>query len=292
MRRITVSVILLSTAVTVMLAMVIIPARCGTKKGQGMKEQSVTILQKSLTNPVITVICDNNPYTEGLETAWGFSCLITGTEKTILFDTGPDGRLLLDNMAKLAVEPDSIDTVVLSHIHGDHTGGLHGFLERNSDVTIYLPKSFPKSFKRGAEAKGAQIVEIEPPLKICENVYSAGQLGRLIKEQSLILQTEKGLIVITGCAHPGIVKVIDAARQLLKKDVFLVMGGFHLEWASLGKIEKIISAFKELNVRYAGPCHCSGDKARILFEKHFGPEYEYINIGSGKVIDIADLRSR
>jgi len=290
MRRITVSVILLSTAVSVVLAMVIIPVRCGTKKGQGMKEQSESILQGGLTSPVITIICDNNPYTEGLETAWGFSCLISGTEKTILFDTGPNGRLLLDNMAKLAVEPESIDTVFLSHIHGDHTGGLHGFLERNSDVTVYLPKSFPKRFKREVEGTGAQIVEAEQPLKICENVYSTGRLGRLIKEQSLIVQTEKGLIVITGCAHPGIVKIIDAARQLLKEDVFLVMGGFHLEWASSRKIEKIISAFKRLNVRYVGPCHCSGDKARTLFEKHFGPEYKYINIGAGKVINTADLQ--
>jgi len=290
MHRITVSVILLSTAVTVVLAMVIIPAKCGKKKGQGMKEQNESILQGGLTSPVITIICDNNPYKEGLETAWGFSCLITGTEKTILFDTGPDGRLLLDNMAKLTVEPDSIDTVFLSHIHGDHTGGLHGFLERNSDVTVYLPKSFPKSFKRGAEAKGAQIVEIEQPLKICENVYSTGQLGRLIKEQSLIVQTEKGLIVITGCAHPGIVKIINAARELLKKNIFLVMGGFHLEWMGTGKIEKIISAFKKLNVRYVGPCHCSGDKARGLFEKHFGPKYKYMNIGAGKVINTADLQ--
>jgi len=255
-----------------------------------MKEQNESILQGGLPSPVITVLCDNNQYKEVLETAWGFSCLITGTEQTILFDTGPDGRLLLDNMAKLAVEPESIDTVFLSHIHGDHTGGLHGFLERNSDVTIYLPKSFPKSFKSGAEAKGAQIIEIEQPLKVCENVYSTGQLGKLIKEQSLIMRTEKGLIVITGCAHPGIVKIIDAAMELLKQDVFLVMGGFHLEWMGKGKIEKIISAFKELNVRYVGPCHCSGDKARALFERHFGPEYKYINIGAGKVINTADLK--
>ena len=255
-----------------------------------MKEQNAPVSQEEITNPVITIICDNNPYTEGLETAWGFSCLITGTEKTILFDTGPDGRLLLDNMAKLAVEPKSIDTVILSHIHADHTGGLGGFLERNSDVTVYFPKSFQKRFKRKVEDTGAQIVEAGQPLKICENVYSTGQLGRLIKEQSLIVQTEKGLIVITGCAHPGIVKIIGAARELLKKDVFLVMGGFHMEWMGKGKIEKIISAFKKLNVRYVGPCHCSGDKARSLFEKHFGPEYRYINIGSGKVINTADLQ--
>ncbi|HIJ70973.1 MAG TPA: MBL fold metallo-hydrolase [Planctomycetes bacterium] len=288
MNRFTVSIILLFTAV--LTAIVIIPAWCGKKKGQGMKEQKSSVEQEGLTNPVITIICDNNPYTEGVQTAWGFSCLITGLEKTILFDTGPDGGLLLDNMEKLAVNPQSIDTVVLSHIHADHTGGLQGFLERNSDVTVYMPVSFARSFKSRVQQTGAKIVETEKPLKIFENVYSTGQLGRLIKEQSLIVETEKGLIVITGCAHPGIVRIIESAGKLLEKDIFMAMGGFHLEWTGTGKIEKIISALKKLGVRYAGPCHCSGDKARNLFEKHFGPEYKYINIGAGKVINIEDLK--
>ena len=250
----------------------------------------------------ITIVYDNNPYKEGLETAWGFGCVITGAEKTILFDTGGDDSILLNNMEKLAIDPNGIDTVVLSHIHGDHTGGLHSFLEKNSDVTVYLPKSFPKKFKDNVASCGAKIVEAEQALKICENVYSTGQLGKLIKEQSLIIRTEAGLVVITGCAHPGIVKIVNSAKDLLKDDILLpapvapaqvtqaqvVMGGFHLEWATKGKIEKIISAFKQLAVQYAGPCHCSGDKARSLFEKHFGKNY--ISIGVGKVMTMADLR--
>jgi len=83
------------------------------------------------------------------------------------------------------------------------------------------------------------------------------------------------------------VKIINTAKDLLKDDTLLVMGGFHLEWASKGKNEKIISAFRQLGVHYVGPCHCSGDKARSLFEKHFGKNY--INIGAGKVITMADL---
>ena len=236
----------------------------------------------------ITVVYDNNPYKEGLGSAWGFSCLITGIEKTILFDTGGDGSILLDNIGKLAIELNNIDTVVLSHIHGDHTGGLGSFLEKNPNVTVYLPKSFPKRFKDKVRGHGADIVEVKQSLKICENVYSTGQPGMLIKEQSLIIRTEAGLIVITGCAHPGIVKIVDAAKELLKDDILLVMGGFHLEWATTGKIEKIISAFERLNVRYAGPCHCSGDRARAAFEKHFGENY--INIGAGKVVTMADLQ--
>jgi len=234
----------------------------------------------------ITVVYDNNPYKQGLETGWGFGCVITGAEKTILFDTGRD-HSLLNNMEKLAIEPNSIDTVVLSHIHPDHTGGLGSLLEKNPDVTVYLPKSFPKRFKDNVRSCEAKIVAVEQSLKICENVYSTGQLGKWIKEQSLIVQTDKGLIVITGCAHPGIVKIVNTAKNLLRDDIFLVMGGFHLEWATKGKIQKIISAFEKLGVRYVGPCHCTGHKARVLFEQRFGTNY--INVGAGKVITTTDL---
>jgi len=249
-----------------------------------------------VNNLTITVVYDNNPYKEGLapplggaglETAWGFACLITGAEKTILFDTGP-GHSLLNNMERLAIEPNSIDTVVLSHTHPDHSGGLGSFLEKKPNVTVYLPKYFSKEFKDSVKEYGAKVIEVEQPLKICENVYSAGQLGIFRKEQALIIRTDKGLVVIAGCAHPGIVKITNTAKNLLKEDVFFVMGGFHLEWATKAKLEKVISALKELGVRYAGPCHCSGEKARTLFEEHFGKNY--VNIGVGKVITLADLK--
>ncbi len=237
----------------------------------------------------ITVTYDNNPCEQGLETAWGFSAFITGTEKTILFDTGPPtANSLLDNMQKLAIEPENVDMVVLSHIHPDHTGGLAGFLEKNPNVTVYLPVSFPKKFKDNVRDHGARIIEVRESLQICENVYSTGRLGKWIKEQSLIIRTDKGLIIVIGCAHSGIVNIVSTAKELIKDDILLVMSGFHLEWETKGRIEKIISTFKQLGVRCVGPCHCSGHKARSLFEKHFGSNY--INTGAGKVITLADLR--
>ena len=257
----------------------------------------------------ITVTYDNNPCEQGLETDWGFAAFITGTDpqarlapvsafaestgagagRTILFDTGPaTANSLLDNMQKLAIEPANVDMVVLSHIHGDHTGGLSSFLEKNPNVTVYLPSVFPKKFKDNVRNSGAKIVEVKESLQICENVYSTGQLGKWIKEQSLIIRTDKGLVVITGCAHPGIVNVVNTAKDLIQDDIFLVMGGFHLEWAGRGKIEKIISAFKKIGVRYVGPGHCTGHKARTLFEKHFSTNY--IDVGAGKVITAVDLQ--
>jgi 7,8-dihydropterin-6-yl-methyl-4-(beta-D-ribofuranosyl)aminobenzene 5'-phosphate synthase len=235
----------------------------------------------------IKIVCDNNPHKEGLETGWGFSCLVGGPEKTILFDTGPGGSLL-GNMEKLAIEPQSIDAVVLSHIHPDHTGGLESFLEKNPEVAVYLPGSFPTRFKDEVQKNGAKVVEVEQPMKICTDVHSTGQHGRWIKEQALIIRTERGLIVISGCAHPGIVNIVTAAKDLMKDNILLVMGGFHLEWTGKGKIEKVISVFKHLQVRYVGPCHGSGDNARSMFEEYFGRNY--IKLGAGKVITMADLQ--
>jgi 7,8-dihydropterin-6-yl-methyl-4-(beta-D-ribofuranosyl)aminobenzene 5'-phosphate synthase len=295
MRRISTIVTLLLATVAAVLAANSYLNLSNQRKEQIMNEENEAT-QAGVKNLTITVVYDNNPYKEGLETAWGFSCLVVGAEKTILFDTGGDGLILLGNMEKLGIEPNSIDTVVLSHIHGDHTGGLNSFLEKNDDVTVYLPKSFPKKFKDNVTSFNSKIIEVEQPLKICENVYSGGELGKWIQEQSLIVRTDKGIIVITGCAHPGIVKIVNTAKGLLrhpalrepKDDILLVMGGFHLEWATKGKIEKIISAFKQIGVRYVGPSHCSGHKARTLFEKHFGTNY--INVGAGKVITAVDLQ--
>jgi 7,8-dihydropterin-6-yl-methyl-4-(beta-D-ribofuranosyl)aminobenzene 5'-phosphate synthase len=287
MRRISAIIVLLLPIVMAVLVAAVFLAACVQRKGRVMNEQAEGVPTPGLKKLTITVTYDNNPYEERLETAWGFAASIIGAEKTILFDTG-GGRALLDNMEKLQIDPGSIDVVVLSHIHADHTGGLSSLLEKNPNVTVYLPKSFPEKFKNKVRDYGAKVVEVKESLKICENVYSTGQLGKLTKEQSLIVRTDKGLIVITGCAHPGIVNVVDTAKNLVKDDVLLVMGGFHLEWATRGKIEKIISTFEQWHVRYVGPCHCSGEKARSLFEKHFGKNY--INIGAGKVITLADLQ--
>jgi len=195
---------------------------------------------------------------------------------------------LVTNMRELGINPKEVDLVVLSHIHGDHVGGLPGFLEKNPGVVVYLPKSFPRGFKDKVEEYGAKVVEVQGPLKICQGVYSSGELGTWIKEQSLIIHTEKGLIVITGCAHPGIVKIVDKAKDLLKNDVLLVMGGFHLGGESRGEIENIISSFRKLGVSYAGPCHCSGDTARQLFKKQYGENF--INVGVGRVVSMNDLK--
>lgn len=255
-----------------------------------MKQDNDSAQTPGLKDLTIKVLHDNYPCAEELKTAWGFSALVTGTAKTILFDTGSDGPLLLENMAKLKVEPNAIDTVVLSHVHGDHTGGLTGFLRENAHVVeVFLPASFPKRFKDTVRGYGAAVVEIESSRELCENVYTTGQMGKLVKEQALVIRTKRGLVVLTGCAHPGVTKMVDRAANSFEQDnILFVMGGFHLEWATKRKIERIITVFADHGVGYAAPTHCTGDNARESFQQRFGDRY--VEVGVGKTVTLGDLK--
>jgi len=229
--------------------------------------------------PTIAITYDNNPYDDRLRTAWGFSCLLRLPEKTILFDTGGDSSILLDNMDQLQIDPKEIDIVVLSHIHGDHVGGLGGILNQNSDVTVYLPASFPQSLKEDVKLYGAEVKEIHEPRELFDGVYTTGELNGGIKEQSLIVKTDEGLVIITGCAHPGVVNVVQKAREIAGDKVYLLLGGFHLGGTSASKIESIIDSFEQLGVERVAPCHCSGDSARRLLREHYGEGYIECGVG-------------
>ena len=219
---------------------------------QGVERYENELGNESVENISIAIVYDNNPYKEGLKTAWGFSCVIR-CGRTILFDTGGNGTILLENMEKLGINPKDVDIVVLSHIHNDHVGGLSKFLKINHNVTVYLLRSFPEEFKEEIKGYGVKVVEVQEPLKIFDGVYSTGEMGIWIKEQSLLILTKKGIIIITGCAHPGIVEIVKRAKELLRSNVLLVMGGFHLIGQSEESIREIISYFKDLNVKYVAP---------------------------------------
>jgi len=232
----------------------------------------------------LTIVYDNYSFDPELKTAWGFSCLVEGMEKTLLFDTGGDGGTLLFNLQKLGIDLSKIDIVVLSHIHGDHIGGLSSFLTYNLRVSVYLPQSFPENFKKAIREVGAEVIEVKEPLKICDNVYSTGEMGMWIKEESLIIKTARGLVVITGCAHPGIVKIVRKAKEIAEDKVYLVLGGFHLMGATRGRINRIIQKFREEKVKRVAPCHCSGDLTRKLFQEAY--KGDFILAGVGKKIKI------
>ena len=228
----------------------------------------------------LTVLFDNYTHDERLRTGWGFSCLIRGLEKTILFDTGGNGAVLLSNMRTLGVKPDDIDVIVLSHDHHDHTGGLAAFLAENPNVTVFVPISFPERFKRRVRAEGATLVPVDEPCRICEGADSTGQLGNAIREQALCISTANGLFVVTGCAHPGIVEMTEVASTLSSSGVCGIMGGFHMKGFTEKKIVEVIERLKAMGVTVAGPCHCSGDLTRKMMRQSFSGGYLPVGVGS------------
>jgi 7,8-dihydropterin-6-yl-methyl-4-(beta-D-ribofuranosyl)aminobenzene 5'-phosphate synthase len=230
-----------------------------------------------------TIVYDNNGYDPELQTAWGFACLVETGEATVLFDTGGDAPTLLGNMAKLGIDPLAIEAVVLSHIHGDHVDGLTGLLDAGARPMVYVPASFPASFKNGVSIR-TDLVEVTGPMEIGPGLHTTGQVGSGIVEQALAVETADGLVVVTGCAHPGVVEMVDRASAVLGGDVLLVMGGFHLGNATQGQIEGVIDGFRGLGVRTVAPCHCTGDRARQLMAESFASDY--VMAGVGRVITI------
>jgi len=194
----------------------------------------------------ITIVYDNEA-NAGLTSGWGFSCLIE-TEVKILFDTGDDGEKLICNLRQLNIQPKSIAAVAISHNHWDHTGGLREFLKLNNNAKVLHPKSFSK------------------PTEISPGVHSTGALGTFIKEQSLVVNTEEGNVVITGCAHPGLGKIINKAKQL--GEIYGVIGGFH-GFSKLEMLQKI---------KLIAPCHCTQYKQEI--KERYPAQFREIKAGS------------
>jgi len=225
----------------------------------------------------------NSAHNPALQTDWGFACLVETGEATVLFDTGGKGTILLDNMGELGFDPQVIDVVVLSHIHGDHTGGLRGLLDAGARPVVYVPASFSTSFKDGVRAV-TDMVEVTGPVGILPGVHTTGEVGSGIVEQALVVETGAGLVVVTGCAHPGVVEMVRQAKEAVAGEVRLVMGGFHLGDAGRARIEAIIADLRELGVQQVAPSHCTGDRARQMFAEAYGEDCTLSGVGQVFVV--------
>jgi 7,8-dihydropterin-6-yl-methyl-4-(beta-D-ribofuranosyl)aminobenzene 5'-phosphate synthase len=193
----------------------------------------------------ITIVYDNCLNGRGLKTGWGFSALVeTDHTSPILFDTGNDGTSLLYNMEQLSISPEHIGAIVISHAHGDHTGGLSEILGVNKHATIYVPASTI------ARISGRKVVSVSQPLQISSEVISVGELKNI--EQSLAVKTSKGIVVVTGCSHPGVGAILDAASSYGK--IYGIIGGLHgfRDFSRLNGLSLIC------------PCHCTQYKSEIL----------------------------
>jgi 7,8-dihydropterin-6-yl-methyl-4-(beta-D-ribofuranosyl)aminobenzene 5'-phosphate synthase len=214
---------------------------------------------------VITIIYENCKENKDLQAGWGFSALVEIGQRKILFDTGNDRDAFFSNLEKLGIHCREITDVIFSHKHGDHVAGCKEILGKmREDCRVYLPKGFPCRLV----PKNLQIQKVSDFQEIEKNVFSMVLKGGIfLHEQALILQTEKGLIIITGCAHPGITHILEAAQKRLKAPIYLVLGGFHLFRKGRHSIGKIVSKFQALGVSRVAPCHCSGEIAIRKFQE-------------------------
>lgn len=232
----------------------------------------------------IRVIYDNYVKDDGLKSGWGYSILIEGLDKDILFDVGADPGIFESNFRKMGINAEKIDFLVLSHEHGDHTEGITAFVRLKKDIPVIMPYSFTESFKKKMVGFGLEPLLVKEPVKICNDLYSSGEFPGATPEQALVLNTKQGLIVMTGCSHPGIVEMLKEIKSTFNKNIYMVFGGFHLLEKSDSEMEKIIDGMKALGVIKCGATHCTGVPQTKMIKKAFG--VNFIELGVGNTINI------
>lgn len=241
--------------------------------------------ESGIIKPVnVKVIYDNFVHTEGTTADWGYSVLIGGLDKEILFDTGTKPELFKSNFMKMGIDPAEVDIMVLSHEHGDHTGGISSFVSMKTGIPLVIPHSFTGNFMKKMSGYGLKPVLVNKASMICDHLYTSGEYDYKIAEQSLVLDTKKGLVVMTGCAHPGIIEMLEVIKKDFNKNIYMVFGGFHLMEKSQKEMDEIIAGMKSLGVVKCGATHCTGDKQIEMFRKAFGDDYFDLGVGNTIVI--------
>jgi len=231
----------------------------------------------------IRILYDNKSAGDALRPGWGFSALIEHDGKSLLFDVGADVLVFKHNVRALGVDLKATDALIVSHEHCDHIGAISVALHR--DLDVYYPASFSSQFKKeiGDERRKPLWTPhpVTDPLTIVPGVRSTGELkGRGgIVEQGLIVDGKEGTVLVTGCAHPGIVGMVKVAADIADRCPQLVLGGFHLLRKKRAEVLEIAAELKGLGVKKIGPCHCTGDRAIATFAESFSQSFIDVRTG-------------
>lgn len=230
----------------------------------------------------IKILYDNCKENKELQEGWGFSALIETDSKKILFDTGNDRNAFFFNIEKMNIDLSEVTDVVFSHKHKDHVTGCTEILEKlQENCRVFIPRGFPTKIV----PRNLQIQKVSDFQEIEKNAFTMVLKGGFfLYEQFLILRSEKGLIIITGCAHPGIIRILEAAQKKLQAPIYLVLGGFHLFRKNCSIIEEIVDTFQALHVAKAAPCHCSGEKTIKKFQDAY--QQNFFKLGTGSVLTL------
>ncbi len=263
----------------------------------------------------ITILYDAFGKTAGMQQDWGYSALIEYGGKRILFDTGNNPDILAQNAKAKGIDLSKLDFVVMSHRHGDHMGGLVYLLKVNPAVKIYAPREgfgvygadLPSTFYRkdsslppeqryyggvppeimrfGSAWPGANFQLVDKETEIVPDIHLitlvSDRPGTLeLRELSLAINTPEGMVIVVGCSHPGVDKIVAAAAAINPR-IHIVAGGFHLVVTNDADIETIVTALHDsFKVEYIAPGHCTGEPAFAALKKAFGERYMYAGLGT------------
>lgn len=234
----------------------------------------------------LRILADGSTKWQRAMNQWGLSILI---DDDILFDTFGKPDYVLKQLEKIGADIDKIKHIVISHDDWDHIAGLWKILEANKDVTVYICPNFKPEIKARIRERGARFVEVKSSLNIRDNVYSSGELtgsrrNQDVPEQYLGIRTPKGFVIVTGCAHPGIIEIVKHAKTFFDPCVTTVIGGFHLKDNTAEENGRIVLQLKELGILRVIPLHCTGPLAQELFQKEYKKDCAVLGEGQSAEI--------
>lgn len=235
----------------------------------------------------IKIIFDKDAVNSKFSNGWGLSCLV---DNRILFDTGEKAEYLFNNMQNLNINISSIEAVVISHDHWDHTRGLWALLKKNRKIKVYSCPGFSQEFKEKVKKAEGLLQETSEFRQVAKNIYVTGEIagrykGDYIAEQALVVKAKHGLTVMTGCSHPGIIRIIEKVKEFFpRQKIKLVFGGFHLIDKDKREIKIIVETIKVMGVEKVGPTHCTGYEAQEIFKERY--RHNFVSIKAGQVFEI------
>jgi 7,8-dihydropterin-6-yl-methyl-4-(beta-D-ribofuranosyl)aminobenzene 5'-phosphate synthase len=268
----------------------------------------------------ITLLYDAFGKTSTLTKDWGFAALVEYGGKRILFDTGNNAEIFAHNVEAAGIDLKQLDFAVVSHRHGDHTSGLNYLLKVNPAVKIYapqenfgvfgaaLPGTFyrrndslptdmryfdgkpPETLRFGTPWPEANFTWITKTTEVAPGFHLILQSGTWgadleVREISLAIDTPDGIVLIVGCSHPTIEKIVEAAKGVINKPIHLVLGGMHLLPAKDDQITGIAASLRDTwGVRYVAPGHCTGEPAFAILKEMFGEHYVYAGLGTAVLL--------
>ena len=172
-----------------------------------------------------------------------------------------------------------IDCIVLSHEHWDHIGGMEVILSERPDLPVYLPEGIPYHVKSTLRSLGGDCMEVENATMICDSIATTLTLEGPPKEQALMIRTQDGMILVTGCSHPGVHNLARNAYETVGEDIQFIIGGFHLGGASEAILDGICDDLDELGVERISATHCTGDESMEFFRERYGEDFVESGVG-------------